>query len=327
MSTAIKLVRGRIETLNSVNINILDIHSKGLTGEVHYNPGLARDNKGNTWISVRSCIHNPERFKGYQHPVHYQNLLHVGKLNKKTLEVTDIKEVKPEKEYEGFQWGIEDVRLFWREDGLHGIGVILPINEKGIHACQAEILIDHAKGTYKLIKDYGHPKGGAEKNWSPPEIASPLFDFNYSPTEIVKDGKVIGENNPLVIHNGTPLLAYKDGYISIAHTICGVNGEKTYASIALKQDKNGLVTHFSQLFHLDIGYRAHLKERIEFISSALWSSGKEESEMMIGVGVKDELVGIVTLDVSEFNWQEYSDIAWYSFQFATPPSTTEIPTP
>lgn len=327
MSTATKLLHGIIHKLDGVETKILDIHAQKIQGEVHYNPGLARDDSGNTWISIRSCIHNPERYKGYNHPVHYQNFLHVGLLDEKTLKVSQLKEIKPEEEYPGFQWGIEDVRLFYRADGLHGIGVILPILEDGPKANQAEILIDHKKGTYKLVKDYGFPMGTNEKNWSPPEKPARLFDFIYSPTQIVLEGQVIGEPNPLVIHNGTPLLEYLDGYISIAHIVTQIKGKKTYVSLALRQSKQGHLTHISQLFHLDIGWRINLQERIEFVSGLLWVDGREGEELLLSLGVKDELCGIARLPVEKLAWEEYSDIAWYKWQYQGTPSTDEIPTP
>ena len=90
----------------------------------------------------------------------------MGLLDEKTLKITKIKTIVAEKEYEGFQWELEDARLFWRKDGMHAIGVILPIRDGDYRTCQAEVLIDYEKGTYKLIKDYGQPKGHTEKNWS-----------------------------------------------------------------------------------------------------------------------------------------------------------------
>ena len=91
------------------------------------------------------------------------NYLYVGLLDEKTLKIAKLKQIKQAQKYPGFQWDIEDVRLFWHKDGLHGIGVILPVENGGYKARQAEILIDHEKGTYTLIKDHGRPKNTMEK--------------------------------------------------------------------------------------------------------------------------------------------------------------------
>lgn len=310
------LVKDGLLTYINEPVKILKID----TGrEVDYNPGLCRDPSGKLWISIRSCVHNPDRFEGWEHPVHYQNFLYLGLLNEATLEVSGLKEIKPEAEYPGFQWGIEDVRLFWREDGLHGIGVFIPVEAKsGYKLRQAEILIDYEKGSYKFIKDHGRPFGHAEKNWMPTEQPNPYFDFIYSPTQIVKDGEVIGEDNDLFIHNGTPLIPFEDGYISIGHSVCAVQGERTYAQIALKWSHDGELLDHSQFFHFNVGWRDHLKETIEFASGLVWSEGKEGEELLVGLGVKDELVGLVKLPVSKFRWERYSDTTWYAWRWDDP---------
>lgn len=300
-------------------VTIVPVHAE--KGEVHYNPGLARHPDGRIFISVRSCITNQKQYEGMTHPLGYENFLHVGILKENDLEIEGLKEVKPDKEYPGLQWGIEDVRLFWREDGLHGIGVILPIKNGGIKLRQAEILIDYEAGTYSVIKDLGRPFGHAEKNWMPSESPNPHFDFIYSPTQIVKDGEVIGEPNELFIHNGTPLIPHEDGYISIAHAVTSVMGERTYAQIALLFDERGKLTHHSQFFHFNVGWREKLKETIEFASGLVRS---EDGELIIGLGVKDELLGICKIPVEKFIWETYIDTMWYAWNWETPPNREEI---
>lgn len=298
---------------------------KAEVGVVHYNPGLCRDPKGNIWVAIRSCETNLELFKSMEHPNHYRNFLHLGKLNEETLEINDLKEVTPEEEYEGFQWGIEDVRLFWREDGLHGIGVIIPIEDGQYKLRQAEILIDPKAGTFKYIKDHGRPFGHAEKNWSPPELPTDKFDFIYSTTAIVRNDKVVGEEGDLFIHNGTPLIPYQDGYISLGHVVCAVLGERTYAQIALRWSAEGKLLKHSQFFHFNVGWREGLKETIEFASGLIWSDGKEGEEMLVGIGVKDEVTGFCKVPLSKLKWEPYSDTTWYAWRWATPPNRTEIP--
>lgn len=319
------LVKDGLLSKIDAETKILELDTK--VGVVHYNPGLCRDPDGTIWISIRSCETNLELFKNLEHPNHYRNFLHLGKLNEETLEVTELKELFPEEEYEGFQWGIEDIRLFWREDGLHGIGVIIPIQEGTYKLRQAEILIDHKKGTFKLLKDWGRPFGHAEKNWMPSEHSNPNFDFTYSPTQIVKDGEVIGEPNDLFIHNGTPLIEYEDGYISVGHAVVAVLGERTYAQIALKWNANGRLVGHSQFFHFNVGWREGLKETIEFASGLLWSKGKEGRELIIGLGVKDEVAGICKLDIGLLQWEPYSDTTWYAWRWKELPNRVEIPTP
>lgn len=319
------LVKDGLLTNLDVAVTIVPIEAE--VGVVHYNPGLCRDPEGTVWVAIRSCVTNLELFQNLEHPNHYRNYLHVGKLNEDTLEISELKEVKPEEDYIGFQWGIEDVRLFWRDGELHGIGVIIPVESGQYKLRQAEIIIDHEAGTYKYIKDWGRPFGHAEKNWSPTEKPNPYFDFIYSPTQIVKDGEVIGEDNDLFIHNGTPLIEFEDGYISIGHSVVAVLGERTYAQIALKWSKEGRLVEHSQFFHFNVGWREGLKETIEFASGLLWSEGKEGQELLVGLGVKDEVTGFCKIPVSKFRWEPYSDTTWYAWRWEGQPNRVEIPTP
>lgn len=312
--------------LTNINEPVKIIPIAGLRGDVHYNPGLARNPDGDLYVSIRSCVTNQKEYQGVRHPLGYENFLHVGilKEDKHGLFIDGLKEVLPEAEYEGFQWGIEDVRLFWREDGLHGIGVIIPLDAGNYKLRQAEILINYEAGTYKLLRDLGRPFGHAEKNWSPSESPNPNFDFVYSPTQIVKDGEVIGEDNDLFIHNGTPLIPYEDGYISIGHAVLAIFGERTYGQIALKFDKNGYLREHSQFFHFNVGWREQLQETIEFASGLVWSEGKEGSELLIGLGVKDELLGFCKIPMSKLKFEPYADTFWYAWKWEGKPNRVEI---
>lgn len=319
MGVSTQVKDGVIENIG-VEVSITPISAK--SGEVHYNPGLARDPEGTTWVSIRSCTRNTDKFKGYIHPMSYQNYLHVGKFNEDTFEITDIKEIFPTDELEALHWGIEDIRLFWREDGLHGIGVILPIEENGPTANEAEILIDYESGTYKILKDYGKPKGTPEKNWMPPEAPNENFDFTYSPTQVVLDGWIYGEDNDLFLHNGTPLIPFEGGYLSIMHMVISVDGQRTYASVAAKWNDMGHVTHISQFFHFNVGWREKLQETIEFASALLWVKGKQE--ILVGLGVKDEYTGFCKIPIDKFEWEPYVDTLYYNWTWATPPNRQEL---
>lgn len=314
---------GNLHILNAETV-IVPVDAK--VGVVHYNPGMARNANGDIYVSIRSCITNQKEYNGIRHPLGYENFLHVGILKEKSLEISGLKLIEPAAEYEGFQWGIEDVRLFWREDGLHGVGVIIPLEGTSLKLRQAEILIDYEAGTYKLFKDLGRPLGHAEKNWSPSETANPYFDFVYSPTQIVKNGEVIGEDNDLFIHNGTPLIPFEDGYLSIGHSVIAIHGERTYAQIALKFNERGAMIGHSQFFHFNVGWREELKETIEFASGMVWADGKQGEEVIIGLGVKDELLGFCRLDVSKLKFEDYADSTWYAWRWIGEPNRVELHT-
>ena len=285
-------------------------------GNFTHNPSISRSPDGQIWLSLRANTVQLRKNLGLigdHAPAHYQNHLYIGKLNEDTLKITDLKEVTPVP-HPIFYWGIEDVRLFHRPDGLHGIGVTVDTSSGRQTVCQTEILIDHATAKYRLLRTYGNPRKLPEKNWSPPTDPTPQFDFAYSPTEVVKDGRIIGTPYDGRIHGGTQLLPYKDGYLTIAHTVMRIDSNKHYISQALLRNQAGITTHLSQLFHLDVGWRSHLKESVEFISGAVWS-GKD---ILVTLGVKDVLCGAARIPLDKLEFTPFEEIIYYNTKFAQP---------
>jgi len=270
-----------------------------------HNPTLCKDDKGTTWVAFRCHDKLPltlhlEPNSPYRDE---SSFLFVGKINPDTFEVTGLKLIVPEPGSPDFilKHNIEDVRIFWRHDGLHGIGVTFPYG----HCTQSDILIDYDNGTYRLIHDYGQPGKHSEKNWSPPEHTTEQFDFIYSQTQVVKYGKPRG--TPVYegeIHGGSQLLPYKDGWISIAHRVMPIVGLtwRWYMTIAQLHDYYGKVTHHSQYFDFGTGWRENLQESVEYISGAIWT--KDQEELLLSLGVRDETCGFVKVPVSAFRWHK-----------------------
>lgn len=252
----------------------------------------------------------------------------VGFLDEKTLKPMGVKRIKPAKGSPLFiqEKEVEDIRIFWRKDGLHGIGVA--INAHDFHGetrvYQVEILIDYEKGTYKLLKDYGYIKGHMEKNWSPPSVPARLFDYVYSPTEVVLENKVYGKPYTGITHGGSQVLPYKDGWIRIAHQVVSMPGitHRWYASVAERLNMAGFVTHNSQFFDFCTGWRPQIRESVEFVSGMVWSEGKEEEELLISYGLRDETCAFIRVPVDVFRWQPLEDVQYFQWKFkgGTPPT-------
>jgi hypothetical protein len=270
-----------------------------------HNPTICKDDKGAVWIGVRHhdllplTVHLDPTNPNAQEPSRFM----VGKLDPVTLKVSGLKLIVPEPAQASYLEtnAIEDIRIFWRHDGLRGIGVVFPQGK----ATQGEILINYEAGTYKLLHDYGQPNKRTEKNWSPPEHSTEAFEFIYSQTQVVKYGKPRGE---IVykgeVHGGSQLLPYKDGWLSIAHRVSSVVGLtwRWYATVAQLHDDRGKVTHISQLFDFGTGWRENLQESVEYVSGAIWT--KDQEELLLSLGVRDETCGFVRVPVSAFKWQE-----------------------
>lgn len=291
----------------------------------HHNPSICRDDKGKVWISVRHhdklplIVHLSPKDLDPKIRDEASRLV-VGFLNEKTLEVTGLKLITPEDDSPDylFEKNIEDNRIFWRPDGLHGIGVAIKVVEGQWQITQIEILINYEKATYKLLRDYGQPHKHTEKNWRAPAIPARAFDFVYSPTEVVLDGKVYGEEYDGFTHGGSQLLPYKDGWISIAHSVMPVRGltKRWYVTFAELHDQFGKVTHNSQFFDFGSGWRENLQESVEFVAGAIWSEGRDQQELLLSLGVRDETCGFVRVPVSAFQWQPLEDVIYYNFSFA-----------
>ncbi len=290
----------------------------------HHNPSIARDKTGKIWVATRYHEEVPAvRYANIKEPYsHPTSWLMLGVLDEKTLKVSGVKRIRPEKGSPIYilEKEVEDIRIFWRKDGLHGIGVAINAhsfyNETRVY--QVEILIDYKKGTYKMIKDYGYIKGHMEKNWSPPSEFAPEFDYVYSPTEVVLENKVYGEEYDGVTHGGSQLLPYKDGWIRIAHQVSAVKGltHRWYASVAELLDKNGYVTHNSQFFDMCTGWRPQIKESVEFVSGMVWCKGEEGKKLLVSYGLRDETCAFIKIPVSVFKWTPLDkNIRYYNWKF------------
>ena len=287
-----------------------------------HNPTLSTDPiTGITWVGIRRhdllplTVHLEPDSPHAGEPSFFE----VGQFDTDTLTPREFKRVHPEPDSPPFihSNNVEDVRVFHRPDGLHGIGVGFP----GGKITQVEILIDYDKGTYKLLRDYGQPAGRSEKNWQAPSVPTELFDFVYSPTEVVRHGRPRGPVYTGSVHGGSQLLPYKDGWIGVSHRIVNVTDltPRWYVSLAQLYDKYGTVTHQSQFFDFGTGWRENLQESVEFVSGAIWS--KPEEEMILSLGVKDEMCGFVRVPVSAFNWQPAD--SWYK-DFSLHPDLEKI---
>lgn len=297
----------------------------------HHNPSICRDNTGKIWVSTRHHEEYPSvRYANVEAPyTHPTSHLMLGILDEKTLKVSGVKRIKPAKGSPIFllEKEIEDVRIFWRKDGLHGVGVVINAHShKGeTRVYEVEIKIDYENGRYSLLKDYGYIKGHMEKNWTPPTEWTKYFDYIYSPTEVVLEGKVYGKEYTGSTHGGSQALPYKDGYIRIAHQVVNIIGltHRWYASVAELIDKRGYVTHNSQFFDMCTGWRPQIRESVEFVSGMVWSKGKEGKELLVSYGLRDETCAFTRIPVDVFKWKPFNpDQSYYNWHFSkgTPPT-------
>jgi hypothetical protein len=281
-------------------VEAVDLQSLGaelrIYGEIndpamrHFNPSIAFD--GNDLkIAIRSCNFAVERLgKWYfrDGSTYSKTDVIYGDLSLNTLQVSNLEKLELSKDSPTriLVAGLEDVRLFHRKDGMHAIGFESDRLTRSLHnssTAMAEYLIKGKE--LKYIRTLEKPnKEVVEKNWQPPDVETPHFEFTYSPSQTWSKGKVSGEQYAGNIHGGTPLIKQEDGtYLSLVHEKIedrwnkGAYDKFTYYTYLAKHDDKGIVTKLSKPF------RFGTLENIEFASGMVEYKGG----FIITFGIRD----------------------------------------
>lgn len=258
----------------------------------YFNPSLAYHER-ELFISIRSCNFAVERHgKWYlrDNSAYSKTDVHIGLLDVVSLEVYGLQKLKlsDDSPTRIKVAGLEDVRLFSRKDRLHAIGFESDRLTRSLHnqtAALAEYLIEDG-GKLKYLRTLDKPeKNVVEKNWQPTDVISDQFDYTYSPTQVWKDGVVIGDKYTGEIHGGTQLLRQKDGtYLSLVHEKVSQPGygravydKYVYYTYLARHNEKGFITQLSKPF------RFGTHENIEFASGMVECQG----ELLISLGIRD----------------------------------------
>lgn len=290
--------------------NILDLQSIGaelrIYGEIndpnmrYFNPSIAwhrqevdQDAYPKLKIAIRSCNFAVERHgKWYLRDGSAYSKTDViyGDLDPITLEVSNLEKLNLSSDtpIRTKVAGLEDVRLFSRKDGMHAIGFESDRLTRSLHNAStslAEYLIN--RDELKYIRTLKKPiTAVVEKNWSTADMPNKSFDFTYSPTQVWKDGEVIGQKYKGIIHGGTQLIKQKDGtYLSIVHDKVidptlnrpNIYDKYVYRHYLARHGKDGIITHLTEPFN----FGTH--ENIEFAGGMV----EYGEDFIISAGVRD----------------------------------------
>lgn len=272
----------------------------------YMNPSIAW-HKGQLKIAIRKCnfaVHPKGKWYFRDGSVYSKTDVIYGDLDPITLSVTNLNKLtlSDDSPTRIKVSGLEDVRLFSRKDGMHAVGFESDRLTASLHnasAAMAEYLIKGNKLQYLRTLDKPD-KRIVEKNWSPTDVPSELFDFTYSDSQVWKDGKIIGGPTKTNIHGGSQLLKQKDGWLSIVHekkldpsmlrirqgTSSSTYDKYTYYNYLAKHNEQGLVTELSKPF------RFGTLENIEFASGFVEHEGK----FIISFGIRDCKIGVLSID-------------------------------
>jgi hypothetical protein len=272
----------------------------------YYNPSLARY-KDKLLISIRSSTWTlGEHGKGQNiigGKLHTDVIL--GEVDEKTLKVTNLKKLKYAGKVHPYieNIGLEDARIFVRDGKLHAIGVCMDKYERkgsAVHIALGEIRGDELFFTELLDKP--HPER-VEKNWTVPEVKSPNFDYIYSPTQVLKDGKLLGKTEYHgLLHGGSPAiqLPWEDSWLSFQHKVFRSNvvisgTVRQYVSYAVKYNAQGFATEISQ------GFILFATNTVEFISGLVLSQGK----FLVSLGIGDAEAALAVIDPADLEFHPF----------------------
>lgn len=288
----------------------------------YYNPSLVRF-KGKLLISIRSSTWTLGDQGGGQEIIggklHTDILL--GEVDERTLKVKSLRKLNYAGNVHPYieNIGLEDARLFVRDDKLYAIGVCMDKYERNganVHIALGEIRGDDLFFT-ELVKK-PHPER-TEKNWTVPEIPSPHFDYIYSPTQVLKDGKLLGETEYHgLLHGGSQAiqLPWEDSWLSFQHRVFRSNvvvpkTVRQYVSYAVKYNSAGFATEISQ------GFILLATNAVEFISGLVLSGGK----FLVSFGIGDAASGLAVIDPADLRFEPFKAGEEPIRIYYNPPST------
>lgn len=191
--------------------------------------------------------------------------------------------------------GIEDPRLFWRNNSWHFTATMLETHTPVARLCVCKLDARAEKVVDVKIYD-GVQANKPEKSWLVPDLrASRNFDFVYGPNAIVKKNQIIYTMNNYQRSDGlrgnAHLIEQKDGtYVSIMHKLWTkrVHGhspnafgiieglDKNYSHYFVRFDR------FGQLIEMSKGFQ-FISRGIEFVGGMV----EKDDNFVISFGKND----------------------------------------
>jgi hypothetical protein len=185
--------------------------------------------------------------------------IYISELDPETYKLTDLRILDVENiSKEGpLRRGLEDPKLFWRDNAWHFTCVTL---EKG-HTEKARMAIcrlsDDLRSVVSFEKYAGIDANKPEKNWMVSPEANQHFDWIYGPTSTIKNNKMIthmSDNQQIASLRGSSnLFPLEDGtYLAVVHRlftrIITNNNHRFYVHYFAKYDEKGKIINLSRGF-------------------------------------------------------------------------------
>lgn len=273
-----------------------------------FNPSIAKNPNGEIVMAVRSSNYllGPiQKYSTLTTGVDIMNRVYWAELDDE-LQVLNMYELDVVGEL-SFIRGVEDFRVFWRDDAWYMTGIILE-KEHTKFARVGLFKVDLDKKQAVFIEKYDSEEFGKkpEKNWGMvANEAVKEFDFIYGPNVIYKDGKTKklpkSKSYPKLRGN-TQLIPWEDGYLAVNHYMRMQTNKKMYFNpvtfatewmdfrhyyhLFVKYDKAGRIVATSDEFVFNV-------TGVEFATGLIEHNGK----IIVTYGHNDAEGWMATLDV------------------------------
>ena len=210
------------------------------------------------------------------------------------MELLDLREISLKDSGLKSVRGVEDAKLFWRDNKWHFTGVVMerdvPVARMGVFT------LDPKTSTAKLVKLYeGQSAKKPEKNWMAPIEVNKNFDFIHGSTSIVKGDQVIhslSDNLKIApLRGNTNLLSLDDGtYLAVVHILYS-RKTRTWDGRMFGM-RDGLYKNYTHMFarYDERGRLIELGEEFQFISPGIeFAAGMVEmgDDLVITFGKDD----------------------------------------
>lgn len=260
-----------------------------------FNPSIGKSPQGYA-VTFRSSNYVIMPESGELHVVHagpIRNKVFFTETNEK-FELLNLREITFEKSDIDIRRGVEDAKLFWRDNKWHFTGIVV---EKEIPVARVGLFtLDPKTSTARLVKLYeGQNPKKPEKNWMAPYEKSKFFDYIHGPVSTVKGSQVIhnlSDNLKIApLRGNTNLLTLEDGsYLAVVH-ILYTKATRTYDARMFGM-RDGLYKDYTHLFarYDERGTLIELSEEFKFVSSGIeFAAGMVEmgDDLLITFGKED----------------------------------------
>jgi hypothetical protein len=224
----------------------------------------------------------------------------------KDYKLTNLRKINVDTTNTKFVRGLEDPKLFWRDDSWWFTAVTLEKHETPFARMVTCKLNKKCTEIESVEKHIGFDQQRPEKNWMLPYKPNPNFDFIYGPNSVIKDNVMttwLTDNQEIsALRGNTNLLDLKDStYLAVTHKLFQKSDMvhqansfgmikaslRNYIHYFTRYDEHGKIIGISKGFHF-------YKPGVEFAAGII----ERKNDFIISFGREDVSSHLAVLNKS-----------------------------